>query len=290
VPYEVPHSFWALATRQAEGVHLTLDSPSCCIDALLNGSSVELPPEHEQHILIETTSDVMVLVGFSIQACGIVGSPDDYLQIFDRKYPMSDEGLAIPLRPEEVGLKRTFRLKIVSTGLVTLQAFSVYTVSVDKLCIDVESREQRGDVDWVAQGRSLFDFSRGPRKKDDVFARLFDRLSQSVESIELDAVFVEAVQRIYRSKVMSDAFREIVVKSAVGKEEKAAELWAEAVRSVVEQDKVDAVLWPMLWRDVSLLPADLRTSVDQVLWAKERAIESVHAAVCAFTSEDESPM
>jgi hypothetical protein len=288
-PYEVPCSFWTLATRDADGVHLTLDSLSYSIDPVLRGSHVELPPESEQHIVIQTTSDVMVLVGFTILMSGVVCSADDYVQVFDRKCQLSDLPLAIPLRPEEVGLKRTFKLKIVSTGLLTLNSFDVYAVPVDKLCVDVGGPEQQGDLDWVTQGTSLFDFSRARPEKDDIFARLFNRLSQSVESIELDSMFVEVVQRIYSSRVLSDAFREIAVKSAVGKEEKAAELWAEAVRGVVEQNKVDDALWPVLWRDVSLLPGNVRGSVESVMWEKERAIGSVHAAVCAFGSEDESP-
>jgi hypothetical protein len=275
--FVVPASFWTKAAVATEGIQIAINDNEEAHDRFSQVKR-EFPGPAEKRFAIRSVSPKHVIVGFEIDI-KLAKSPAALL-FNGQWFELANFPIQIPLRPSDVAADRQFPFLIQTTANATLDHVYVYVVPEKELCAD----PLVGRPGSLAEGIGLFDFLPGPPSHHPL-----SKIGRCVQKIDIanDAeTFIDVVRGIYRNPFFSGACREIAVKSAAQDQQRATELWAQAIQQSVEENDVNEEAWSLLVRDARGMPTGLAQGILARVWAEHAAqISPLDRLIGAFLQE-----
>jgi hypothetical protein len=268
-PFQVPLSFWSTAKINPAGVHISLESPAASLDGLLVHEPIDISGDlRDRRLIVKSSSATDVIVGFAMKAQFGRSYPDASVVVYDRIYRLGLRTVLIPLKPCEMKPGATHVLTVRGEGQIVLLFIDPFVLPAAALKDDTGQE-------------SLFNFARRPLEGGSVVDKLFDKVS-GYAMVEVDELFVDVAKCIYQNVEYAEYFRAIATRSAKKDENKAMELWAEAIRELLTIEVQTVNNWSALWRDIGLLPDEVRRDLAALMWTHKNNEKSVESALCAF--------
>jgi hypothetical protein len=249
-----------------------LESPELSLDGLLVHEPREVPGGPvDRRIIVHSTSQTNVIVGFAVIALADRWRPDASVMVNDRVYQLGARPVLIPLRPSEVKLGASHFLTVRCGFTVALSSIDPFVVPAATLEIPDTPTEQH----------SLLEYHLPTWRPSGAVVKLFEKVADSA-TIELDELFVDVAKCIYQNVEFCEYFRAMAVRSAEKDEKKAMELWARAIRELLTEEVPIVNNRSAIWQDIALMPDDVRSDLAALVWVRKPHERSVESALCAF--------
>ena len=337
----VPPSFWTISKIASKflieiSAHNIQSDPSILLSGIGGGGFV-FPGEIRHKCLdVSIKDDNLLIVGFRITV-GLsnpsLRNRPSYIKVFNRKYSLHSSSssspytICVPLRPEEIRLRRRYRLGIGNNESndnydIFIDSLDVFTIRVDQLDAKKYSWIKRSkEIDWFKDGNNVFDFNdsrqivkisksikidenhlkgRNPRifkRKiklgNDVMSYLINNISLAFPlEFEMDDNTIgELVGIMYGNPDISMAARRMIIKGAklfgADSDRKYAvlKIWADTICKLVNDGKINDKQWGLLWRDLALMPQDLKDAITPIVWKSKPQLSGTFTALSAFLTK-----
>jgi hypothetical protein len=186
------------------------------------------------------------------------------------------------LRPAEVKTERAHTLEFGGSHdrRVCLDGIDVFVIGAAA----VPACREVADFDWFADAATVFDFADGGARGRKGFAAIADQIVQvfvmDAEKVDVSVIDV-LVKKLYTCPEFARPARALLAKACRGNKDEAA-VWGAALREIVVAGHVDDSLWRDVWRDLALLPEEVREDVAGVIWGAIHKCDGRFSVVAAF--------
>jgi hypothetical protein len=174
-----------------------------------------------------------------------------------------------------------------STADVKLEGLDVFVVDKADFPPSFFDKPQ-GTDDWFFNASSAFDFEDAtlgripdPRKQlQDLCTQIMAAGGGSLDSESMASI----LGLMYKDPSLAVQCRRILVKCAEPSQ-RLFEVWGAVIARAVAEKEVHSEMWATLWRDLALLPGDLRNGIVERVWAAAPEFAGPFAVVAAFFAE-----
>ncbi|OHT10047.1 hypothetical protein TRFO_20855 [Tritrichomonas foetus] len=290
--FSVPATFWTTTTVCKSSIDVTSPGIPGDYSNLISGNRFTFPGQLMKKALdISLKDDNSLILGFRIYA----GSSSHkhrppFAKIFGRKHVFTGpRSVLIPLKPDEIGPRKHYRINFGSNNNndICIDGLDVFTLPVIRLSrkYTVQSRE----FDWMKDSTDIFDFSDSLHimRTNDFISELIGRVSASIPEFLVDDKTIEfLVEILYTKPEVALAARRILIKgSPPDAKNRVLQIWANIISRLVNEKKINEKQWPLLWRDVALLPKTLRTQITPLIWKSQPQVSGTFSIMTAFFTE-----
>jgi hypothetical protein len=233
---------------------------------------------------VKSTDPNQVIVGFKLSFEG--GFRPSWLKLYDRKILIkTSRAYMLPLkRSELLNEESVIEFGGNPNSDTTCEYLGVFVVPRSSLPTIVEDTSP---FDWMMDATDLFDYEdsrlptiKGPLLRIGNLCSLI--LNPNGEELD-DETIRTLVNLMYTSPDNATFCRRMIVKG-VKDRDKGMRIWAGEIRRLVVEKAVHKQAWGLLWRDLALLPVDVRKEILNQLWDTEPEISGFSALLCAFCS------
>jgi hypothetical protein len=282
-PYTAPNRLWTLSGVTTASIEVLGGDCNCA--GVLNHSKFILS-DSGSRLRFRSTDPEQLIVGFRIflRTRRPYGAPE-CVRINGREVPLAKTGQAVcmaALRPEEVKARRAQTLEFGGS-----RGRRVCIDKIDVFVIDAAAVPESGEAtefDWFADAATVFDFADGDGRAKKGLDGAADHLVQvfvnRAEKVDL-SVFDVLVKKLYMSAEFARPARAILAKACRGDADEAT-AWGAALKEIVRAGHVSDALWRDVWRDLTLLPEEVREDVAGVVWAANQKYDGRSSVVAAF--------
>jgi hypothetical protein len=292
-PVVVPAHFWTQSSPSVSSSIKVIEPESHSDARLLLG--------HDRFIFnhrlsrrmlhISSTAPSDVIVG--VRVCLGLGPPSyvpTWIKVNGRKVDVKGPRcFCFALSPAEVREASVVRLELgaQSTADVKLEGLDVFIVNRTDFPPSFFGADQGRD-DWFFNASSAFDFEDATtRRISEPRRQLQDLCTQVIAAGggRLDSESMASILRLmYRDPLLAVQCRRIVVKCAEPSQQ-LFEVWGAVIARAVAEKEVHSDMWATLWRDLALLPGDLRNRILEEVWGASPEFAGPFAVITAFLAE-----
>jgi hypothetical protein len=284
--FTVPATFWSLS-RIATGPILVSGTYADGDGANLinHHSRVRFRADGRKELRFKSSDPNVVIVGFKVSIDGSsANARPKWLKLNDRKTIVkAARPYMLALKPNEVQ-SGEITLELGSNGSSDIQCDGVDVFTVSQCSLP---RRADSQGDWMIDATSVFDYADGkPHKISGPLGAIENLCSLTLtangEELNDDTV-IALVRLMYEAPDTSIFCRRMLVKG-IGDRAKGLQLWATEMKRLVVAKAIHGQSWKLFWRDLALLPDELRSQIIGDVWMAGPEFPSPAAILCAFIS------
>jgi hypothetical protein len=283
----VPNHFWCLSQVSTECISVRSIYEDTDCSFILRHSRLVLNSGARTNVLrFKSSNSAQLIVGFRVFLhVGRRYAKVPWIAVNGRRTPVKEpRPYVLALRPDEVASGQTHAIEFgpVGDAQIGCDGIDVFVIAAGKL-----ARAESPEFDWLTDGGDLFDFTDATQhtERSHIFASENLCTQMLKGDAQLAADVVEwIVEMIYARPNLTALARRIIVKCGRG-EQNVVAAWAAGIRRVIVEKKVHPEMWKVLWRDIALMPPDIRSNIIGTVWDSDPQFAGIFPAVAAFFSE-----
>ena len=268
--FDVPASFW-INSRIEKSMVSIIDHRGKDVSILLTGRRQTYSSSKVSfNITLNDTKNVIVGIKICIERRSYRPSPES-VKIFNRIYSPTcgyTRDFCLPLKKEEVGIKRTYKVDIVPnevSGEVTIDGIDVFVINANSLNLKSSTK----DFDWISNSAHINEYVDVSEVKcngdiDFIIQALGAAKYEPENNKELlKTLFIW----MYTNQINPDVCRRIILKSAGDKEELLQEVCTDAIIEVCKNGNGPSnQIRKIMWRDYALLTKEQKSKIGNLIW------------------------
>jgi hypothetical protein len=282
VEFSVPAQFWATSQVTNASIQVSGDFVDGNGTSLLHHNRVKFNSSGPRVLRVRSTDPGQVIIGFKLSLEG--GFRPPWVRLHDRKVIVqSSRAYMLALKRSEISNEDI----VIEFGAnpmsdTTCECLAVFVVDKSEIGPPVE---EVSTFDWMTEATNLFDYADGRTGKiKGPLVRLQNLCSWIVNpnGEELDEATITGLVNLMYTNPDSATFCRRMIVKGVKDREKGLRIWAAELRRLVLEKAVHKQAWELVWRDLALLPGELRREILSELWTSEPEFSGYSAVLCAF--------
>jgi len=278
----VPPSFW-VKSEVASISQLKVESTGIDGNEILRGNTQSLSPNSRNVLVLMCDSPNKVIVGLTVSFRNEhkISLPLQVIMNKRAKNCIKDIlSYSFALTEEEAMKGEPVILEIVANrkNRNIIQKLIVYTVNIEK-----EDNNEKLQVNWL-NSKELTDYVERENSQNEMemlLNELRSKIGNDVKNVG-EEIIRNVLMIMYRKPQIADPCRMLAIQ-LIEKREDGVKIWAEALKTVLDDPEIDQKSIEFMWRDYRLLPQDCKNMIGPKIWKLDRIVNS-NTIISAFTS------